>query len=100
MAQPYSIEVVYDKTKNINNPMLINNRDTLAIKCTGTGSCVLQGRMTHDGDYVNITAINMNGFNTNSTINTEDIYVADVSSLYQIKFTSITGFTKIQVRLS
>lgn len=99
MAFPYSEEIAYDST-GINKEIDVCNSDTLNIECTGTGSCVLQGKMTKNSNYKDITAINTNGYDMKKIIDTDDIWVADVSGLYQIRFINITGFTKIQVRLS
>ena len=67
----------------------------LKVQATGSGSFKVVGKLTQNGTEKVLSLVNLSDFSAATTITTADVYAGDVSGLYSISVTNVTGFTKI-----
>lgn len=74
----------------------------LKIQATGTGSCQITGKLTSNGAEEIMPMIKVAGdtFSVTTTITDNGIYTTDVSNLYSVSATSVSGFTKIYATIA
>lgn len=65
------------------------------IKASGTGSCKVVGKLTANGDYKTLSLVRLSGFAVVDTITDDAIYAADVSGLYAVSVSNVSGFTNV-----
>ena len=77
----------------------VNNGTDLKIQAVGSGSYKLVGKLTKDSEYSTITVVGLNGLPVKDSIDDSDIYVADVSGLYSVSVSDVSGFEKIYAKI-
>lgn len=74
----------------------------LKIQATGTGSCQITGKLTSNGTEKILPMVKVAGgtFSVATTITDECIYDTDISNLYSVSVTNVSGFTKIYATIA
>lgn len=67
----------------------------LKVQSTGSGSYKVIGKLTSDGTSKVLNVINLSTFDLSDTIRDNGIYVTDVSGLYSISVSDVSGVNEI-----